>query len=120
MDRPAEKAKLWYEYRELFLTDRRIREGTDFWLAHRQELDEASVRSGVPPEYLAAVLGIRGVDRRDGGSRDVGERQARLRPRAGHPDGYHAAVGTGSDDDVSPAGRTRSASGRGAASRRGR
>jgi membrane-bound lytic murein transglycosylase B len=58
MDRPAEKAKLWYEYRELFLTDRRIREGTDFWVAHRQDLDEASVRSGVPPEYLAAVLGI--------------------------------------------------------------
>jgi membrane-bound lytic murein transglycosylase B len=58
MDRPAEKAKLWYEYRELFLTDRRIREGTDFWIAHRQDLDEASVRSGVPPEYLAAILGI--------------------------------------------------------------
>jgi membrane-bound lytic murein transglycosylase B len=58
MDRPAEKAKLWYEYRELFLTDRRVREGTDFWVAHRQDLDEASVRSGVPPEYLAAILGI--------------------------------------------------------------
>jgi membrane-bound lytic murein transglycosylase B len=58
MDRPAEKAKLWYEYRELFLTDRRIREGIDFWIAHRQDLDEASVRSGVPPEYLAAILGI--------------------------------------------------------------
>jgi membrane-bound lytic murein transglycosylase B len=58
MDRPAEKAKLWYEYRELFLTERRLREGTDFWYAHRQDLDEASVRSGVPPEYLAAILGI--------------------------------------------------------------
>jgi membrane-bound lytic murein transglycosylase B len=58
MDRPAEKAKPWYEYRELFLTERRIREGTDFWYAHRQELDEASISSGVPPEYLAAVLGI--------------------------------------------------------------
>jgi membrane-bound lytic murein transglycosylase B len=58
MDRPAEKSKPWYEYRELFLTDRRIREGTDFWIAHRQDLDQASIRSGVPPEYLAAVLGI--------------------------------------------------------------
>ena len=58
MERPAEKAKPWYEYRALFLNDRRIREGTEFWLAHRQELDRASVRSGVPPEYIAAILGV--------------------------------------------------------------
>ncbi len=50
MERPAEKAKPWYEYRPIFITERRIREGTEFWLAHRQELDRASVRSGVPPE----------------------------------------------------------------------
>jgi membrane-bound lytic murein transglycosylase B len=58
MDRPAEKAKPWFEYRPIFLTDRRVREGTEFWLAHRQELDRASVRSGVPPEYLAAIVGV--------------------------------------------------------------
>ncbi len=39
MSKPAEKAKLWYEYRPIFLTERRIREGTDFWIAHRQALD---------------------------------------------------------------------------------
>ena len=59
MERPAEKAKPWYEYRPIFVTDRRIREGTEFWLAHRQALDRASVRRGVPPEYLAAILGRR-------------------------------------------------------------
>jgi membrane-bound lytic murein transglycosylase B len=58
MERPAEKAKPWYEYRPIFLNDRRIREGTEFWLAHRQALDRASVRSGVAPEYLAAILGV--------------------------------------------------------------
>jgi membrane-bound lytic murein transglycosylase B len=58
MDRPAEKAKPWFEYRTIFVTERRIREGTDFWIAHRQALDQASVRSGVAPEYLAAVLGV--------------------------------------------------------------
>jgi len=58
MDRPAEKAKPWYEYRPIFLTEKRITEGTDFWLAHRQELDRASVRSGVAPEYLAAIVGV--------------------------------------------------------------
>lgn len=58
MDRPAEKAKPWSEYRPIFLTERRIREGTDFWIAHRQALDQASVRSGVAPEYLAAIVGV--------------------------------------------------------------
>jgi len=58
MDRPAEKSKPWSEYRPIFLTERRIREGTDFWLAHRRALDQASIRSGVAPEYLAAILGV--------------------------------------------------------------
>ena len=58
MNRPAEKAKPWFEYRSIFLTERRIREGGDFWLAHRQQLDRASVRSGVAPEYIAAIIGV--------------------------------------------------------------
>ncbi len=58
MERPAEKAKAWYEYRAVFLTDRRIAEGTAFWIANRQALDRAAVRSGVAPEYLAAILGV--------------------------------------------------------------
>jgi membrane-bound lytic murein transglycosylase B len=58
MGRPAEKAKLWYEYRPIFLTERRIQEGTEFWHAHRQALDQASIHSGVAPEYLAAILGV--------------------------------------------------------------
>ena len=45
MDRPAEKAKPWYDYRPIFVTERRIREGTDFWVAHRQALDQASIRA---------------------------------------------------------------------------
>ena len=56
--KPAEKAKLWYEYRPIFLNERRIREGTEFWTAHRQALDEASIKTGVAPEYLAAILGV--------------------------------------------------------------
>jgi membrane-bound lytic murein transglycosylase B len=58
MDRPAEKAKPWFEYRPIFLTERRIKEGTEFWIAHRQQLDRASIRSGVAPEYLAAIVGV--------------------------------------------------------------
>jgi membrane-bound lytic murein transglycosylase B len=58
MGRPAEKAKLWYEYRPIFLTERRVNEGVQFWLTHRQELDRASLSSGVAPEYLAAIVGV--------------------------------------------------------------
>src|SRR5450631_3514122 len=58
MDRPAEKAKPWYQYRPIFVTEKRIREGTDFWIAHRQALDQASIKSGVAPEYLAAIVGV--------------------------------------------------------------
>jgi membrane-bound lytic murein transglycosylase B len=58
MSRPAEKAKPWFEYRPIFLTEKRIQEGADFWIAHRQELDRASVKSGVAPEYLAAIVGV--------------------------------------------------------------
>jgi membrane-bound lytic murein transglycosylase B len=58
MEKPAERAKLWYEYRPIFLNERRIREGVDFWLAHRQALAQASEKSGVAPEYLAAILGV--------------------------------------------------------------
>jgi membrane-bound lytic murein transglycosylase B len=58
MSKPAEKAKLWYEYRPIFVNERRIREGTEFWTAHRQALDQASIKSGVAPEYLAAILGV--------------------------------------------------------------
>jgi membrane-bound lytic murein transglycosylase B len=58
MNRPAEKAKPWYEYRPIFMTEKRIQEGADFWIAHRQELDRASVKTGVAPEYLAAIVGV--------------------------------------------------------------
>jgi len=40
MDRPAEKSKPWFEYRPIFVTERRIREGAEFWAAHRLALDQ--------------------------------------------------------------------------------
>jgi membrane-bound lytic murein transglycosylase B len=58
MQRPAEKAKPWYEYRPIFVNDRRIADGVEFWTEHRAELEQASQESGVPPEYLVAILGV--------------------------------------------------------------
>jgi len=58
MDRPAEKTLPWYRYRSIFLNEKRIREGVDFWIAHRRELESSSARTGVAPEYVVAILGV--------------------------------------------------------------
>jgi membrane-bound lytic murein transglycosylase B len=58
MDRPAEKAKLWYEYRPIFVNEKRIQEGAEFWALHRAELERASAQTGVPAEYIVSILGV--------------------------------------------------------------
>ena len=58
MDKPAEKTLPWYQYRTIFLNEKRIQLGADFWLAHRQELESSSARTGVAPEYVVAILGV--------------------------------------------------------------
>jgi len=56
--RPAEKTKPWYEYREIFLNDRREREGIEFLRAHRGTLARAQAETGVPAEIIVAILGV--------------------------------------------------------------
>ena len=56
--RPAEKTKPWYEYRKIFLTERRIREGVAFWNANAAVLETVSERSGVPAEIIVAIIGV--------------------------------------------------------------
>ena len=58
MERRAEHVKLWYEYRAIFINEKRISEGAEFWIAHRKELASASAASGVAPEYIVAILGV--------------------------------------------------------------
>ena len=58
MSRPAERALLWHEYRDRFITERRIREGVEFWQQHRELLDAVTQARGVPPEYVVAILGV--------------------------------------------------------------
>ena len=59
MDKPAEKAKLWFEYRPIFLTERRIqrRHGV---LARASPGARSGQRPAAAsrPEYLAAILGV--------------------------------------------------------------
>jgi len=55
--RPAETVLPWWQYRANFLTGQRIGDGARFWLAHREILDGVARDTGVPPEYIVAILG---------------------------------------------------------------
>jgi membrane-bound lytic murein transglycosylase B len=57
MNRPAERVLEWWEYRQLFLTEKRIDQGVQFWLEHREVLQRVADEQGVPPEYVVAILG---------------------------------------------------------------
>jgi len=56
--RPAEKSKPWYEYREIFLNDKRLEQGLEFYREHRATLDRAARETGVPAEIIVAIIGV--------------------------------------------------------------
>ena len=58
ISRPAERALAWHEYRDIFVTERRIAEGVDFWNANEAALDAAAERYKVPPHIVVAVIGV--------------------------------------------------------------
>ena len=55
--RPAER-KPWYEYRKIFITEKRIARGAEFWRRHENSLTRAAQRFGVPPEIIVAIIGV--------------------------------------------------------------
>lgn len=57
MNRPYE-GKPWYMYRKLFITDKRIAGGVDFYLSHESELLRAQQELGVAPEVICAIIGV--------------------------------------------------------------
>ncbi|MAZ45008.1 MAG: lytic murein transglycosylase B [Legionellales bacterium] len=52
------EAKPWYQYRPLFVTDKHVQRGVEFWKAHKESLDAAEHYYGIPPEMIVAILGI--------------------------------------------------------------
>ena len=58
LNRPAEKALEWYQYRGIFVKEKRIVEGVKFWKKHESLLAEVSRRSGVPAEIIVAIIGV--------------------------------------------------------------
>jgi len=58
ISRPAERTKPWYEYREIFVTPKRISAGVKFWKEHRERLQRISAETGVPAQIMAAIIGV--------------------------------------------------------------
>jgi membrane-bound lytic murein transglycosylase B len=58
LDRPAEKELQWYQYKGIFLKNRRIDLGVKFWRKHQELLAEVSEKTGVPEEIIVAIIGV--------------------------------------------------------------
>lgn len=58
MTRPAEKTKSWADYRPIFITDKRIDGGRDFYLKHDELLTRVAADYGVPAEIIVAIIGV--------------------------------------------------------------
>ena len=56
--RPAEKTLSWFEYRRIFLTDKRIKRGKQFLIDHKATFDVVEKKYGVPREIIAAIIGV--------------------------------------------------------------
>jgi len=56
--RPAERTLVWHEYRDIFLTEKRITAGADFWVEHQDELQRISEDTGVSVEILVGIIGV--------------------------------------------------------------
>lgn len=58
MSRPAEGVKPWRDYRPIFLNAERIDAGRAFHAQHRAALEQVAANSGVPAEYIVAIIGV--------------------------------------------------------------
>lgn len=56
--RPAEAVRPWRDYRPIFLNDARIEGGRAFYAANRAALDRVAAETGVPAEYIVAIIGV--------------------------------------------------------------
>ncbi|MBF8221289.1 lytic murein transglycosylase B [Halomonas sp. 328] len=54
----AERRLRWDEYRAIFMQPERVAEGVDFIDAHHEAFARAESEFGVPPEVIAAIIGV--------------------------------------------------------------
>ncbi len=56
--RPAEKTLEWKEYKDIFLGEKRVQQGLEFWKENVKTLDRATKEYGVPQEIIVAIIGV--------------------------------------------------------------
>lgn len=57
ISRPAE-GKPWHQYRPIFLTDKRVSQGVEFWKDNRELITAASEKFGVAEEIIVSIIGV--------------------------------------------------------------
>ncbi|ATZ72365.1 lytic murein transglycosylase B [Idiomarina sp. X4] len=57
IQRPWE-AKPWYQYYPIFLTEKRLKAGLEFWEEHKATLKKAEQEYGVPAQIIVAIIGV--------------------------------------------------------------
>ena len=58
ISKPAEKKLSRYKYRQIFIQDKRISQGIEFWQNNKAKLIEAENKFGVPAEIIIAIIGV--------------------------------------------------------------
>ncbi len=58
MNKPAERTLNWGQYRGIFLKEKRIAQGAEFWKRNQAALEKAEQTYGVPPQYIVAIIGV--------------------------------------------------------------
>lgn len=56
--RPAEKTKPWHEYRNIFLDEKRISLGVEFWQDNTDVLAKVAEQYRVDPAIIVAIIGV--------------------------------------------------------------
>lgn len=58
MSRAKERTLEWFEYRKIFVTEKRVAAGIKYRAEHAGTLAKAEARFGVPAEIIAAIIGV--------------------------------------------------------------
>jgi membrane-bound lytic murein transglycosylase B len=58
ISRPAEKVRPWRDYRPIFMNEARISGGKAFYAENRDALDRITAQTGVPAQYIVAIIGV--------------------------------------------------------------
>jgi membrane-bound lytic murein transglycosylase B len=52
------EAKPWYQYHPIFLTEKRLTKGLEFWQKYKADLTKAEQQTGVPAHIIVAIIGV--------------------------------------------------------------